>query len=47
MNLGFDAFAMPLAAFAAVLLDRLLGEARRWHPLVGFGNLAGVIGWRD
>ena len=43
MNSGLDAFAMPLAALLAVLLDRLLGEARRWHPLVGFGNLAGAI----
>jgi adenosylcobinamide-phosphate synthase len=25
---------------AGVLLDLMLGEARRWHPLVGFGNLA-------
>ena len=43
MNLGFDTFAMPFAALAAVVLDRLLGELRRWHPLVGFGNLAGAI----
>jgi adenosylcobinamide-phosphate synthase len=28
---------------AGVLLDLLLGEARRWHPLVGFGNLAYAI----
>ena len=46
---------LPLAALAGVALDRLLGEARRWHPLVGFGRLANVIerllnrgpqGWR-
>ena len=35
--------AMPLAAMAAVMLDRLLGEPRRFHPLVGFGNLAAAI----
>lgn len=34
---------MPLAAIAAVLLDRLLGETRRFHPLVGFGKLADAI----
>jgi len=27
----------------ALLLDRLLGEARRFHPLVGFGNYAARI----
>ena len=43
MTLSFEAFAMPLAALAAVALDRLFGEARRWHPLVGFGKLAAAI----
>ena len=33
----------PLAAVAGVALDRLLGETRRWHPLVGFGALANAI----
>lgn len=41
------ASAVPLAAcaaaLAAVLLDRLLGEPRRWHPLVGFGRIASAI----
>jgi adenosylcobinamide-phosphate synthase len=43
MSLGFDAFTMPLAALSAVLLDRLIGEVRRFHPLVGFGHLAAGI----
>ncbi|RJG14775.1 adenosylcobinamide-phosphate synthase CbiB [Massilia cavernae] len=37
---------MPELAFlivCGVLLDYLLGETRRWHPLVGFGNLATLI----
>ncbi|MDD2885159.1 MAG: adenosylcobinamide-phosphate synthase CbiB [Dechloromonas sp.] len=36
-------FALPLAAVGAVLLDQWLGEARRYHPLVGFGQLAHAI----
>lgn len=34
---------VALLLVAGVLLDLLLGEARRWHPLVGFGNLANAI----
>ncbi len=34
---------MPLAAVAAVLLDKLIGELPRWHPLVGFGRLADAV----
>lgn len=35
----------PLAAMllCGVLLDCLLGETKRWHPLVGFGNLASAL----
>ena len=34
---------MALLLAAGVLLDVVLGEARRWHPLVGFGNGANAI----
>jgi adenosylcobinamide-phosphate synthase len=33
-------FTVAWLMAAGVLLDLMLGEARRWHPLVGFGNLA-------
>lgn len=34
---------LGMLALAGVLLDLLLGEPRRWHPLVGFGKLANAI----
>jgi adenosylcobinamide-phosphate synthase len=34
---------LGLLALAGVLLDLLLGEPRRWHPLVGFGRLANAV----
>lgn len=40
-DLGLPVLA--LMAIAACVLDRLLGETRRFHPLVGFGNLANRI----
>ncbi|HEY0843138.1 adenosylcobinamide-phosphate synthase CbiB [Methylotenera sp.] len=33
-------YSTALAVITAVLLDALLGEPKRWHPLVGFGWLA-------
>lgn len=32
-----------LVIACALLFDKLLGEPRRWHPLVGFGNFATLI----
>lgn len=34
---------MSLALIGALALDAWLGEPRRWHPLVGFGRLAGWL----
>lgn len=43
MLAGLTLLQLSALLAAGVLLDCLLGEARRWHPLVGFGNLAGAI----
>jgi adenosylcobinamide-phosphate synthase len=40
---GLSVIEIALLLVAGVALDLLLGEARRWHPLVGFGNLASAI----
>ena len=43
MLTGLSLSTVALLLVAGVVLDLLLGETRRWHPLVGFGNLANVI----
>ena len=43
MLTGLSLATMALLLVAGVALDLLLGETRRWHPLVGFGNLANFI----
>ena len=43
MLLGLTPLEMLGLLVAGVVLDRLLGEPRRFHPLVGFGQLANLI----
>lgn len=43
MLMGLSATAIALLLAAGVVLDLLLGETPRWHPLVGFGKLANAI----
>jgi len=40
---GLPPLTLALLLAAGVALDLVLGEARRWHPLVGFGNLAHAL----
>ena len=40
---GLSAVQVAWLLAAGVALDLLLGEARRWHPLVGFGRMAAFI----
>ena len=37
---GLPPLTLALLLAAGIALDLLLGETRRWHPLVGFGRLA-------
>ncbi|MES2933151.1 MAG: adenosylcobinamide-phosphate synthase CbiB [Pseudomonadota bacterium] len=43
MLLGLDLPTLAVLAWLGVLLDWCVGEVRRWHPLVGFGNVANAL----
>lgn len=40
MLAGLSLFSLTILLAMGLLLDMLLGEVKRWHPLVGFGKLA-------
>lgn len=42
-NTDLSTYGTALAVIASVLLDALIGEPKRWHPLIGFGWLANNI----
>lgn len=43
MLTGLSLTQVALLLVAGIALDLLLGETRRWHPLVGFGRLVAAI----
>lgn len=43
MLTGLDLSVVALLMAAGIALDWMLGEPRRWHPLVGFGTFASAI----
>jgi adenosylcobinamide-phosphate synthase len=43
MLAGLDMPTIAALLFAGIALDLLLGETRRWHPLVGFGRVADAL----